>query len=996
MGLGLTGIGAAALAGFGVAVGAAAEFERQIDHFGAVSGATQDELKEISNLALEMGRTTVYNANEAAGAMVELGKAGFTTKEILAGIGPAVASLAAAGDLPLTQATEILANTLRTFNLEAKDAVYVADQLAGAANASTIEVDDLAVSLRYAGGVASSLGIPLHEVADALAILGNNGIRGSTAGTTLRRILLELNPATKKQTEALRELGIIQGGANLSAEDLAKSQEKLSEANDKVAKAQQRVNDLQADYAASGAPKTALEATNRAQALRDATDGLADAQEMAQRASEAHNLSLEDQTNLFFDAQGKAKSLGEIFQIVEDKTKHLNAAEKQRVLDIIFGSRAIAGALILAREGAQGFDEISKQIEKVSAAEVAEKRLDNLSGALRRLKNVLVTEMIGAGTPLQGILQGIVETVTRLIQAFGGLPEPIQQAALVGLMIFGVLATLGGGILLLVSFIARGVRAFAELRAVMIGTNVAKKALDANVPILAGRFGILTKALHLVLSPFKLLWGLMVSVVTAIAAFLGVSVGVVVAVIAIIAILIILIVKVKAVREFFISVGEAIVGFFTRIPGYLETAQHAVGGFFAMLVDKGAEVLNAIGGFFSRLPGIVGGALSTALSGVANFVGGVLNFFMGLPGLIIGFLGQILAAVGNFLTELPFKLAYATGYMIGLWIRMWYTFFSKVTEFTAMIVGLIIGFFVLLFNTAVEWGPKIFSAVVDFFEKLPGRVIGFLDATWDGFYAWAGRMLTTALEVGGNVLQAITDFFIQLPGRVAEYGSQAYTAFVQFADRTWDRAWQLGSDVLAAIVEWFSQLPGRIADFLSSALTNLQNWATDAWNAAVRMATDVYNAIRDGISDIPGLVEGVLDRAIQAFLGVIGRAYNAAKRLASNLWNGFKDGLFGSPHTKIEYAMWDMVANVEKSIQDLKNQVGRIQSLGTDISNPMSVNFNSPAAMEALRQQASMLATQAQGVAQGAQTTFNNEFHTDADPQQISSEIMWQQLVRVR
>lgn len=977
-------------------MGAAAEFERQIDHFGAVTGATQDELKQISALALEMGRTTVFSANDAAGAMVELGKAGFTTKEILAGIGPAVASLAAAGDLPLTRATEILANTLRTFNLEAKDAVYVADQLAGAANASTIEVDDLAISLRYAGGVASSLGVPLNEVADALAILGNNGIRGSAAGTTLRRILLELNPATKKQTEALMELGIIQENANFSAEQLAEAQKRVLEANNGVARAQERVNALTEQYARAGAPATAQEAAKRTQELTLAQDDLADAQENAQRVGQAYENTTKGLSNSFFDANGKAKSLGEIFQILEDRTKHLNSAEKQRVLDLVFGSRAIAGALILAREGAAGFDEIAAQIEKVSAADVATQRLDNLSGSLRRLKNILVTELVDAAGPLLGILDSIVRFATKGVEAFGSLPKPIQEVALVGLALFGSLALLGGGMLLLASFIARGVRAFVELKDIMTDTNLAKKALDTNVPLLAGRMGILTKAIQLLLFPFKFLWSLIVSAVTAIAAFLGVSVWVVVVVIAIVVILVILIVKVKAVREFFISLGEAIIEFFTRIPGYLETAQHAIGGFFAMLVDKGAQGLSAIGNFFSSLPGIIGGAVSSALSFVGNFVAGVGNFLAKLPGMVLDWLGQAASAFANFLVGLPNKLAYAVGFLIGLWIRLWVTFYAKMIGFALLIATSVGNFFVRLFEIAIEWGPKIFAAIVDFFEKLPGRIIGFLDAAWDGFYAWAGRMLATALETGAHVLQAIVDFFQQLPGRIADFLTEAYHRTVSWAGDMWDKAWQLGSDVLSAIVEWFSKLPGRIAEFLSDAFNRMVNWAGDVWNKAIDAGHNIFNGISDGIAGIPGLVGGVLDRAIDAFLGVIGRAYDAAKRLASSLWKGFKDGLFGSPHTKIEYAMWDMVANVEESIKDLRNQVGRIQKLGMDIANPTSVNFNSPAAMEALRQQINLLGTSAQGVAQGAGVTFNNEFHTDADPQEISSEIMWQQLVRVR
>lgn len=1000
VGLGLTAIGAAALAGFGVAVGAAAEFEQKIDHFGAVTGATQEELKQVGDLALEMGRTTVFSANEAAGAMVELGKAGFSTKEILAGIGPAVASLAAAGDLPLTRSTEILANTIRTFGLEAKDAVYVADQLAGAANASTTEVEDLAVSLRYTGGVAAALGVPLHDVADALAILGNNGIKGSTAGTTLRRILLELNPATKKQTEALMELGIIQENANFSAEQLAAAQEKVLQANNGVASAQERVNSLTEQYARAGAPATAAEAAKRAQELALAQDDLADAQENAGRVSLAYENTTKGLSNAFFDANGKAKSLAEIFQIVEDRTKHLNEAEKQRTLDIIFGSRAVAGALILAREGAEGFEEISAQIEKVSAADVASARLDNLSGSLRRLKNILITEMVESATPLLNILNSLVEFATRMVTSFGGLPEPIKQVSLVALALFGVMATLGGGMLLLVSFIARGVRAFKELKAIMIGTNVAKVALDTNVPILAGRFGILTRAIQILLSPFKLLWSLIVAAVTAIAGVLGISVGWVVAIIAIVAIIIILIVKVKAFRDFLIELGKIMFEVWIFMPKLIISTLLSLGKTFlevlGNIVGVVGSALPAVGRFFASLPGLIGGAISTALGYVGNFLLGVGNFLMQLPAIVLNWLGQAALAFFNFLTDLPMKLAFATGFIIGAWIRLWITFFSTITEWTAKIVVALIGFGVSIVAEMVTTGINFLSAVVEFMTQLPGIIGRFLAAAFQFVVNFAIDTWNKTIEVGSNVISAVIEWFSQLPGVIAEFLSQAYARVTDWADRTWDRTWQMGSDVLSAVVEWFSQLPGRLAGLLSDAFNAVISWGNDMWTKAREIASDFYNGVIDGISGLPGVVVGILDRVIDAFLGVINRAWNAAKNLAGALWNGFKAGLGISSPSFIERAMWALTDNVGDSIKDLKGQIGTIQAMAEDFANPMSVNFNSPAAMEALRAQIQTTAAQAGNIASGAATTFNNEFHTDADPVEISQQIMWDQRVRVR
>ena len=965
-----------------------------MDHFGAVTGATAEEMAAVTEKALEMGRTTVFSAIEAAGAMVELGKAGLGAKEIMEGIGQAVVDLAAAGDIPLTEATEVLVTVMRTFNLEAKDEVYIADQLAGAANASTIEVKDLAVSLKYTGGVASALGIPLHDVADALAILGNNGIRGSTAGTTLRRILLELNPATKKQVENLRELGIIQDVANVSTEQLAANQAKVVDANNKVATAQERVNELTQKFADSGAPKTAQEAAYQQQQLAQATEDLADAQELATRLQNAHKLGLQATTNEFFKQNGEAKSLGEIFQIVEERTKHLNKAEKQRVLDIMFGSRAIAGAIILSREGAKGFAEMSAQIEKVSAAEVARKRLDNLSGSLKRLKNVLITEMVLAAGPLLDSLKAIADRVIQLISAFGGLPSPVRQGILIFMALFGTAAILGGGLLILASFVARAIRGFKELRGMFVATNTAKKALDKNVPILAGRFKFLGFIVKALLSPFALLRWAFMGIIGAIAGFLGISVGLVAVVLGIIAIFAILIWKVTPVREFFKRLGASIWEFIQKVPGYLGGFVDTVAGFFARLGGLWNTAVGAVGGFFSRLPGIIGGALMGALGAVGRFIASVGGFFARLPGIVAGFLSQVMTTSSTFLEELPARVLYFVGYMIGLFLRLGWGIVQAVLAFSSLVGNTFISFFTMLWNTAVEWGPRIFNAIVEFFILLPGRIVGFLDMVWEAFWAWAVRMHGAALEMGANVLNGIVEWFQLLPGRVIGFIDRTWEAFHAWAVRMHGRALEMGANVINGVVEWFQQLPGRVAGFVSETWNRFTSWAGDMASRARQMASDVYNGIVNGIQGLPGTVGGILNRVIDAFLGVISRAWSAAKNLASSLWNGFKAGLGISSPSFIERAMWSLTDNVAGSIKDLRGQVKTIQRLGKAVANPMSPDFNSPAAWAALEKQIAVTASSAQQV--GAQNVFNNEFHTNADPEQISSQIMWDQLVRVR
>src|SRR5688572_23254075 len=208
-GRGMTMLGVAALAGFGVAIGASARFEQKLSHVQAVTGATEGQIDRLRETALKLGTDTAYGATAIAEAFVELSKAGLQVEQILDGAGDAVVQLAAAGDLPIARAAEIAVNAMQTFSLKASDMVHVSDLLAGAANASTVEVEDLAVSLKYAGSVASAIGVSIEDVNTALAILGNRGIRGSTAGTSLRRVLLNLSPATKNAGKVMEELGII-------------------------------------------------------------------------------------------------------------------------------------------------------------------------------------------------------------------------------------------------------------------------------------------------------------------------------------------------------------------------------------------------------------------------------------------------------------------------------------------------------------------------------------------------------------------------------------------------------------------------------------------------------------------------------------------------------------------------------------------------------------------------------------------------------------------
>jgi TP901 family phage tail tape measure protein len=207
--------GLAIAAGLGVAVNAAADFEQRISAISAVSGATGDDLDALRNKALQLGKDTQFSATEAAQAIEELVKAGLSSKDVLNGAADAAVNLAAAGEIDIPQAATIASNAMNQFALAAQDLPNVADKIAGAANASAIDVADFGMSLSQVGAVANLAGVSFDDTATAIALMGNAGIKGSDAGTSLKSMFMRLQPTTKKQADEMERLGIItENGAN--------------------------------------------------------------------------------------------------------------------------------------------------------------------------------------------------------------------------------------------------------------------------------------------------------------------------------------------------------------------------------------------------------------------------------------------------------------------------------------------------------------------------------------------------------------------------------------------------------------------------------------------------------------------------------------------------------------------------------------------------------------------------------------------------------------
>ena len=180
-------------------------FEAEMSKVKAVSGATAEEFKALSDNAKDLGASTMFTAREVAQLQTEFAKLGFTATEITK-VTESTLALAQASGSDLARAAEVAGSTLRAFGLDASETGRVADVMAKSFSTSALDMEHFSNSMSFVAPVAKSAGMSIEETSAMLAVLANAGIKGSKAGTALRRIISEIGATGKPVSEALKDL----------------------------------------------------------------------------------------------------------------------------------------------------------------------------------------------------------------------------------------------------------------------------------------------------------------------------------------------------------------------------------------------------------------------------------------------------------------------------------------------------------------------------------------------------------------------------------------------------------------------------------------------------------------------------------------------------------------------------------------------------------------------------------------------------------------------
>jgi phage-related minor tail protein len=196
----------APLSAFGVtAVQTFRDFELQMAKVQSVSGATGDELKKLTEDAKRLGASTVFSASQVAELQTEFAKLGFSSAEILK-VTESTLQLAQAFDMDLGRAAEVAGSTLRAFGMEADETSRITDVMAASFGSTALDVESFAEAMKYVAPVANAAGISIEETTAMLGTLANSGVKGSQAGTALRRIISEIGATGEPVADAISRL----------------------------------------------------------------------------------------------------------------------------------------------------------------------------------------------------------------------------------------------------------------------------------------------------------------------------------------------------------------------------------------------------------------------------------------------------------------------------------------------------------------------------------------------------------------------------------------------------------------------------------------------------------------------------------------------------------------------------------------------------------------------------------------------------------------------
>lgn len=897
----------AILAGTATAIGAigaasvkvGSDFEASMSKVAAISGATGDDLKALTDKAKEMGATTKFSASESADALQYMAMAGWKTEDMLNGL-EGIMNLAAASGEDLATTSDIVTDALTAFRLSAEDSTHFADVLAQASSNANTNVGMMGETFKYVAPVAGALGYTAEDTALAIGLMANSGIKASQAGTSLRSIMSRMAKPTKEVQGAMDKLGVSltdsngnmkslnevmgdlrKGFAGLSKDEAAAmaaalgGQEAMSGLLAIVNSSDDDFDKLSdAIYSCDGAAKRMADTMNdnlqgQITILKSGLEGLGislyenmeaplkevvkEAQNMVQQLQDAFNNGGLDEVvstvgDIFAQIVEKAASAApDLIDVASDMIQSFLTGINNNLPEIASAGVDIVtslGSALIENTGLLWSTGVALLAEVLSGlADNMPQLVESAKDALSQFGSALVEYAPSIGESAAKIVSYLASAVIEKLPQIIEVGKQIVQGFITGIEqefpgLGAFLSGLFDGFASTLAPIAQTVvDALSNIFSALDGADPeTMEALGKAIGTIAASIAALKVASEVVGGVKSL-----ISVLGGFRKTAGSIIGIVP----------------KVVEGFQLLSGGAgtfsevlalefpkLAGIVTKVTGSFGTLVSTISGIFTKIgavvgpaISKIASLISSIGPTIAGIGAVIGGTVMA----VTNFFGMLKDGFSWVKEALM-VIGTVIAAVGAVILGAPALVAAVVAGIVAAVA----TLVVVIKDHWTQIVD--------FFKGIPDKIGEVVDSVVAWFQELPGRISTWLTNTITAISEWGSELYTNITTFVSEAISAVGDWFSQLPYKIGYALGTAIGTIIQWGINVKDWVTTELPKIIQSVVDWFAQLPGRIWTWLVGVVNNIIAWGQNMYTTVSTAVSNAVNAAIEWFSQLPGRI----------------------------------------------------------------------------------------------------------------------------------------------
>lgn len=832
------------------AVTTTANFETAMSKVEAlISSSSADlegDMERLEEKARQAGETTKFSATEAAEAMSYMGLAGWSADEMIDGL-DGVLNLAAASEMDLATASDIVTDYLSAFGLTAADSGALVDKMAYAMSNSNTSTEQLGEAYKNCAATATQLGYGLDETTAALMVMADAGIKGGEAGTALSSIMTRLGNNTSGCRDMLAEYGVevydSEGNVKSLSSILSGMQDVWAGLTDEQ---KSNLAYVVAGKTAQSELMTVLgESTG---SFEQYTAGLSDCTGAAETMAETMQDNLSGQlTVLMSQLQELAISFGQILmpavkdivsklQGFVDKLNNMDEGTKETIVKVGLLVAAIGPLLIVI---GKAISTVGKAMQGFSSLGVSVLKVVNHIKTGTGMAGKLATAISGISAPILAV----VAVIAVLVAAFKTLWDTNSEFR-------EKIVSIWNDIVAKITSFVDGIK--ERLEALGISFEGVGGVLDVLKGVWTEFCNLLAPLFESAFSTISTILSTVLDVITGLFdLFIGVFTG--------------------DWQQAWTGVTEIFSGVWDGITSLFSIALETIKG-----------VADVILGWFGTSWNEVWTGISTFFTGIWT---GISTFFSGIMTSIQTVATTIWTAISTFFTTV-FNSIYSV--VSTVWTSVYNTITSVWNSVYSVIEPLVTAFgylFETIFqaiqilieramNAIQNTITNIWNAVVSFLTPLLNGIQSTFSSVWNAITSAITTAVNAAKSTISSVWNAIKSLLSPILNSIKSNVSTAWNAIKSTTSSIFNSVKSVISSAWSSIKSTFSNALNSLKSTVSSKLSSIKTTFSNAFNSIKKLATswgkdiiqNLINGIKSKISALSNAVTGVANK-IKSILG---------------------------------------------------------------------------------------------------------------------------------